>query len=168
MNYDGQSRRRIEIDQNSGLITKISEPIGVADFVFKDEIIFPGFVDIHVHAREDVSHKEDYKEDFKTAGEAAINGGVVAFVEMPNNPIPPIDNVSYEAKRELIKKCPIEVLLYAGIGPNTKPLSKKIPYKVFMGPSVGELFFNSKKELEELLKIIRVKISVFIVKTQRF
>lgn len=152
VNNFGQLRQRIEIDKISGLIIKVSDPVGSADFIFKDELIFPGFVDLHIHAREDVSHKEDYKEDFKTAGEAAINGGVVAFAEMPNNPMPPIDDISYEAKKELTKKCPVEVLLYAGIGPNTKPLSEKFPYKVFMGPSVGELFFNSKKELEEVLK----------------
>src|SRR3989338_7902625 len=82
-------RGRMEIDQ-SGTISKIGSPTGVADFVFKEELIFPGFIDLHVHAREDVSHQDDYKEDFTTAGEAAINGGVVAFADMPNNPIPPV------------------------------------------------------------------------------
>ncbi|MDP9249546.1 MAG: amidohydrolase family protein, partial [bacterium] len=105
-------RGRIEIDQ-SGTISKIGSPTGVADFVFKDELIFPGFIDLHVHAREDTSHKEDYKEDFKTAGEAAINGGVVAFAEMPNNPEPPVNDKSYEDKKSLTKNCEVPVLLYA-------------------------------------------------------
>src|SRR3989344_4684119 len=144
-------RSRIEIDQVTGLITKVSEPTGAADVVLKDELIFPGFIDLHVHTREDTSHTQDYKEDFTTAGEAAINGGVVAFAEMPNNPIPPIDDASYEKKKELTKKCPVEVVLYAGIGPNTKPLSFRAPYKVFFGRSVGDLFFNSLLELETVL-----------------
>ena len=144
-------RSRIEIDQVTGLITKVSEPTGAADVVLKDELIFPGFIDLHVHTREDTSHTQDYKEDFTTAGEAAINGGVVAFAEMPNNPIPPIDDASYEKKKELTKKCPVEVVLYAGIGPNTKPLSFRAPYKVFFGRSVGDLFFNSLPELETVL-----------------
>ena len=152
VNMNGVKRSRIEIDDISGLITKVSEPTGSADFIFKDELIFPGFIDLHVHAREDSSHTQDYKEDFKTAGEAAINGGVVAFAEMPNNPVPPIDDVSYEKKKELTQESPIEVVLYAGIGPDTKPLSKTVPYKAFMGPSVGELFFHSQKELEETIK----------------
>ena len=80
----GKSRGRIEIDQKTGLITKVSEPKGEADIVLSDEYIFSGFIDLHVHAREDESHTQDYKEDFKTAGEAAINGGVVAFAEMPS------------------------------------------------------------------------------------
>ena len=147
-----KSRGRIEIDQTSGLITKVSEPIGMADIILKDEYIFPGFIDLHVHAREDMSHTQDYKEDFKTTGEAAINGGVVFFAEMPNNPVPPIDDKTYEEKLELTKKSSVPVILYAGIGPSSKPLSKKVPYKVFMGPSVGELFFNSLAELEDVIR----------------
>ncbi len=147
-----QKIRRIEIDQYTGLIRKVSEPTGVADVVLKDELIFPGFIDLHVHAREDMSHTQEYKEDFRTVGLAAINGGVVALADMPNNPIPPIDDKSYEQKGNLAKKSPIPVVLYAGIGPNTKPLSKKVPYKVFMGPSVGDLFFNSLDELEAVIK----------------
>jgi dihydroorotase len=144
-------RGRIEIDEATGLITKVGVPTGEADVVLKDEIIFPGFIDLHVHAREDVSHTQDYKEDFITLGEAAINGGVVAVADMPNNKVPPIDDLSYEAKSELIKKSAITVLLYAGIGPNTNPLKKKVPYKVFMGPSIGELFFTNNEELEKVI-----------------
>lgn len=151
VNKDKVFRGRIEIDQ-SGMINKIGEPTGDADFIFTDELIFPGFIDLHVHAREDMSHTQDYKEDFISAGEAAVNGGVVAFVEMPNNPIPPIDDKSYAEKKELAKKCPVTVLLYAGIGPRTKPLSKKVPYKVFMGKSVGDLFFTTLEDLESVIK----------------
>lgn len=151
VNKDKVFRGRIEIDE-SGTINKIGKPEGQADFVFKDELIFPGFIDLHVHAREDTSHAQDYKEDFKSAGEAAINGGVVAFADMPNNPVPPVDDASYDAKNLLTKKSPVPVLLYAGIGANTKPLSKKVPYKVFMGHSVGDLFFTSRQSLETALE----------------
>lgn len=143
-------RGRIEIDK-SGVINKIGEPTGDADFIFEDELIFPGFIDLHVHARECVDHSQDYKEDFVRAGKAAINGGVVAFVEMPNNPVPPIDDKSYTQKNELTEKSEAEVVLYAGIGENTKPLKKYVPYKVFMGPSVGPLFFNNLEDLEKTL-----------------
>ena len=147
VNKDKTFRGRIEIDA-SGMISKIGSPTGVADFIFADELIFPGFIDLHVHAREDMSHTQDYKEDFTTAGEAAINGGVVALADMPNNKVPPVDDVSYEAKKDLAKKSKVDVLLYAGIGEKTTPLSKKVPYKVFMGPSIGDLFFSSREALE--------------------
>lgn len=150
VNIDKVFRGRIEINE-SGIINKIGSPTGVADFIFKDELIFPGFIDLHVHAREDISHSQDYKEDFTSAGEAAISGGVVAFADMPNNSVPPVDDDSYEAKNILAKKSLVPVLLYAGIGPKTKPLSRPVPYKVFMGPSVGELFFTSREDLEQVI-----------------
>lgn len=152
VNSEEQKRARIEINQETGLIVKVSEPTGVADVFLKDELIFPGFVDLHVHARECVDHSQDYKEDFITASEAAINGGVVAFMEMPNNPIAPIDDKSYKEKKELTKKSLVEIVLYAGIGENTKKLSSFVPYKAYMGPSVGTLFFHSLEELENTLK----------------
>ena len=144
-------RGRIEIDQ-SGIINKIGSPTGVADFIFRDELIFPGFIDLHVHAREDVGHTQDYKEDFTTAGEAAINGGVVAFAEMPNNPVPPKDEESYNAKNNLAQKSPADILPYAIITPSSKPLSFPAPYKAFTSKSVGETFFSGLSGLEEAVK----------------
>ncbi|HEY4494002.1 MAG TPA: amidohydrolase family protein [Candidatus Paceibacterota bacterium] len=151
---DKTFRGRIEIDQ-SGIINKIGSPTGVADFIFKDELIFPGFIDLHIHAREDVSHSQDYKEDFTSAGEAAIAGGVVAMADMPNNKVPPIDDASYDEKSELAKKSAVPILCYAGIGPTTKPLHKRVPYKAFMGPSVGDLFFTSNEGLEAAISKYR-------------
>ncbi len=81
-----------------------------------------------MHAREDTSHLNDHKEDFKTAGEAAIHGGVTVFGEMPNNPVPPVDDASYDAKVLLTKRSLAPVLLYALIEEGTKPLTKKVPY----------------------------------------
>lgn len=152
VNIKGEKRQRVEIDEVSGIITKVGEATGTADHVFKDELIFPGFIDLHVHAREDASHSQDYKEDFVSAGEAAINGGVVAFADMPNNPIPPIDDKSHKIKNELAKKSAVEVLLYAAISADSKPLTHKVPYKVFMGQSIGNLFFTSRESLETALK----------------
>jgi dihydroorotase len=152
VNKEEIARGRIEINTETGLIEKVGTTTGTADFIFKDELIFPGFIDLHVHARECADHSQDYKEDFKSAGEAAINGGVVAFADMPNNPTPPVDDESYNNKNILTEKSPVTVLLYAGIGAKTKPLSKKVPYKVFMGHSIGDLFFNNYKDLEKTIE----------------
>ena len=154
VNIDTTTRGRIEIGDD-GIITSVSAETGKADVVLKDELIFPGFIDLHVHARECADHSQDYKEDFTSAGEAAINVGVVAFADMPNNPVPPIDDKSYNEKYQLSKRSPVEVLLYAGIGPKTNPLSKAVPYKVYMGKSVGDLFFESLDELDNVLEKYR-------------
>ncbi|MDZ4727991.1 MAG: amidohydrolase [Leptospira sp.] len=143
----------ITFDQTSGLIISVEKHIDPQAKKYSDDcVIFPGFGDIHIHAREDVSGKHTYKEDFISAGNAAINGGVVHVADMPNNPIPPINDSSYSDKLLLTQKSPIHITLYAGIGPNTYPLSKKVPYKVFMGPSIGELFFEDNASLEKVIE----------------
>jgi dihydroorotase len=153
------SRKYISFDSESGLITQVEEigelPIK-ADFIFDDDcLLFAGMGDIHIHAREDVSGKNNYKEDFHSACCAALNGGVVHVADMPNNPIPPIDDESYLAKLALAKNADIPILMYAGIGPDTRPLSFEVPYKAYMGPSVGELYFKTNEELEHVLEHYR-------------
>jgi dihydroorotase len=118
----------------------VGSALGTPDYAFGDEcLVFPGMGDIHIHARDDASDIETYKEDFCTAARAAINGGVVHVADMPNNRIPPIDDASYRGKQEHLRQrnVPIQVTLYAGIGPGTRRLSFAVPYKAYMGPSVG-------------------------------
>lgn len=135
-------------------IVEVGSNLGVADRRFGDDcLIFAGFGDIHIHARDDVSGRECYKEDFSTASKAAVNGGVVHVADMPNNHVSPIDDDSYAAKQRVVdeRRVPIHITLYAGIGPGTHPLTKSVPYKVYMGPSVGELYFKTLRQLDETL-----------------
>ena len=124
---------------------------GKSDLDLRGCVIFPGFGDIHIHARDDVSGTQLYKEDFKTAGEAALAGGVVQVADMPNNPVAPVDDARYDEKTKLTAKSAVHVTLYAGIGPGTRPLTRHVPYKAFMGPSVGDLFFSTQAELESVI-----------------
>ncbi len=148
------AHKKIFIDE-FGLISKIESAnfVNEADYIYGDEcLIFSSFGDIHVHAREDQSQKHIYKEDFNSASKAAINGGVTHLGDMPNNPIPPIDDATYINKLRLSVNRKTPYLLYAGVGPSTKPLSFKVPYKAFMGPSIGELYFKDEAELENSIK----------------
>lgn len=145
-------RRQITFDEHSGLITSVNAPQGKSDFTYGDDcLLFAGMGDIHIHAREDVSQKNCYKEDFLTARAAMHNGGVCHAGDMPNNPVPPVDNESYEQKFKLADKIHGELWLYAGIGPDTSPLSYPVPYKVYMGPSIGELYFKDLASLDHAL-----------------
>lgn len=150
-NEDAEFDGAVEIDTETGLIAKVGAREGRSDLDTDGCIVFAGFGDVHVHAREDVSGREMYKEDFASASAAAIHGGVAHFADMPNNPAAPIDDASYAAKEALADKAPVHITLYAGIGPGTRPLNRAVPYKAFMGPSVGELFFSSAKQLEETI-----------------
>lgn len=156
---EGVGRRQMKIDPATGLIVEFGH-LGFekweVDWYYPDECLaFAGMGDIHIHAREDVSGKNCYKEDFQTASAAAINGGVTHVADMPNNPIPPIDDASYRGKLALTERSQVSMLLYAGIGPGTRPLSRPVPYKVYMGPSIGELFFENDQQLDEVLQHYR-------------
>lgn len=135
-------------------IAAVGPALGLADIQYDDDcLIFAGMGDIHIHARDDVSEAETYKEDFCTAARAALNGGVVHVADMPNNRVAPIDDATYRGKQNHLRRrnVPIEVTLYAGIGPGTTPLSFAVPYKVYMGHSVGDLFFTTLEQLDATL-----------------
>ncbi len=148
-----KKRMQIRFDEATGLIESVGDLGLTPDYEFGDDcLLFAGMGDVHIHAREDVSGKNNYKEDFTTARAALHNGGLCHAGDMPNNPIPPVDDKSYEDKFKLALKAEGELWLYAGIGPETRPLSYAVPYKVYMGPSIGELFFKDLDTLDETLK----------------
>jgi dihydroorotase len=157
VNHDRVAEGALEIDTTTGLITQTGPKTGESDLDTTGCLIFPGFGDVHIHAREDVSGKEMYKEEFATAAAAAIHGGVTQVADMPNNPVSPVDDGRYAAKERLAAKSAVHVTLYAGIGPGTQPLTRHVPYKVYMGPSVGDLFFSSESELEGVMSRYRGK-----------
>jgi dihydroorotase len=138
----------------NGTISAVGPNLSRPDHVFGDDcLIFAGMGDIHIHAREDVTGKETHKETFATAAAAALQGGVVHVADMPNNPAAPIDDASYAAKERLLESQHLAVTftLYAGVGPGTRPLSRHVPYKAYMGPSVGDLYFRTLEELDRTL-----------------
>ncbi|MFN0050900.1 MAG: amidohydrolase family protein [Planctomycetales bacterium] len=135
-------------------IVEVGGALGAPDATYDDDcLIFAGMGDIHIHARDDVSEAETYKEDFVTASRAALQGGVVHVADMPNNKVAPIDDATYRGKLDHLRRrnVPIQVTLYAGVGPETRPLSFPVPYKVYMGHSVGDLFFTTLEQLDAAL-----------------
>ena len=89
----GVKREQLRIEDG---VIKDRGDLGLkADRVWNDDhLIFPGFGDIHVHLREG----EEFKEDFVTGSEAALNGGVTFCCDMPNNPISPVDQETMDRK----------------------------------------------------------------------
>ena len=151
---DIENVRYGQIAIEHGVITAVGASLGSPTHVYGDNcLIFAGMGDIHIHAREDITGKEMHKETFACVSAAALHGGVLHVADMPNNPAAPIDDASYAIKEALLQKqnLPVVFTLYAGIGPGTKPLSRRVPYKAYMGPSVGELYFTSLEQLEQTL-----------------
>jgi dihydroorotase len=153
---DGVRPGQVRIED--GLIVAVGRNLGTAQHVFGDDcLIFAGMGDIHIHAREDAGGRDNYKETFATAAAAALHGGVVHVADMPNNPVAPIDDATYAAKEALVARAdlPVTFTLYAGIGPDTRPLTRRVPYKAYMGPSVGDLFFSHLDDLDRTLATYR-------------
>lgn len=124
--------------------------------------IFPGFVDIHVHAREYASEnpedsaskaaltKMTAKETFCSAGLAALNGGVTMYGAMPNDPEPPKDQASYQAKVNLAAQSPCPVIVFGCVCPDSSPW-EQIPYKVYLDAVSSVNTFSSWRDLETTL-----------------
>ena len=94
---DGVRHGQVIIE--NGVIVAVGERLAIPQHIFSEDcLIFAGMGDIHIHAREDVSGKDTHKETFATASAAALHGGVIHVADMPNNPIAPIDDASYQAK----------------------------------------------------------------------
>lgn len=146
---DSIQKRIITISRNKGVLMENEDE--APDLVFDKGYIFPGFIDLHVHAREDTSGDWTHKECYRTAGKAAIAGGVTGFADMPNTPVPLISEDQYKEKSMISRQSGMEVLLYAAIGPDTHPFSFRVPYKLFMGKSIGPLFFSSRKDIRNAL-----------------
>ena len=147
---------QIEIDEATGNISRLGALIGKADHAFGPEcLIFPGFGDIHVHCREDETGKQSHKEDYSTAAQAAMHGGVCFIGAMPNTPSPLLTSSQLQWHRNRCKNLPIHILHYVGIGPGTAPIAEHVPYKVFTGPSIGQLFFKDRQSLHNALSHYR-------------
>ncbi len=86
---EGVRRQQIAFDE---IIHEVGDLKQKPDFSFNDDcLLFAGMGDIHIHAREDVSGKNNYKEDFLTTQSAMLNGGVTHAGDMPNNHIAAVD-----------------------------------------------------------------------------
>lgn len=147
----------ISIDTKSGLITAVSRGKAKrADHSFgRESLIFAGFGDVHIHAREDETGKQVYKEEYKTAGDAALHGGVVHVCAMPNTPSPVVGKKEFSWHRERIHSLghSVSILNYLGIDTKTKPLGKPGDYfyKLYFGKSVGDLTVTYGSELDVIL-----------------
>ena len=149
---------QIVINEKTGLIENVLENriFKQARTFGKDCLIFPGFGDLHVHAREDRTKQHNYKEDYITCGDAALQGGVTHISVMPNTPKPLTTKKEFLWHRNKIAKNnhPVEIFNYIGINKNTRPIGKvgEHFYKLYFGKSFGNLSIYSEIELEKVLR----------------
>jgi dihydroorotase len=160
---DGARTATVEFDEETGIISSVIPSEEGTDNRY---LIFPGFVDIHVHAREypeppssapaDIAKWEAAckKETFRTAGQAAIHGGVVMYAAMPNDALPPFARDTYELKAALAKTSQCPVVLYAAVTQESEPWAD-IPYKVYTDAHATAFSFNNRAQMEQALRRYR-------------
>lgn len=152
------TRALIEVNEKTGLIANVRVPKKgeKADFEYgSDCLIFPGFGDVHIHAREDETGQQKYKEEYRTAADAALHGGVVHVCAMPNTPSPVVGKKQFDWHRNRVAQInsPVSILNYLGVDSKTKPIGKpgEYFYKLYFGKSVGDLTVTYGSELETIL-----------------
>ena len=123
---------------------------------FKNKIILPAGVDIHVHFREPGFTN---KEDIKTGSLAALFGGVSCVFDMPNTKPQTVSIKTLNDKISRFKKSSyVDYGLYAGIADNNIDnifsLSKRCNgFKIYLGSSTNSLLL-SKKNLRKAMQAV--------------
>src|SRR5712692_10488574 len=105
----------LEVGVSDGKISEVKRQgvKGTRRIRAERSLIFPGFIDVHVHMREP---GWEYKEDFRTGSLAALHGGVTSVVDMPNNPVPTTTRSALDEKKKLAEaKSLIDVKFYGGV-----------------------------------------------------
>jgi len=155
-----QGLESLEVGVSEGKISEVKKQgvRGARRIRAGRSLIFPGFIDIHVHLREP---GWEYKEDFRTGSLAALHGGVTTVVDMPNNPIPTTTLPALDEKKRLAEaKALVDVRFYGGvIGAKQEGLEKMAEgvagYKLFLARTTGaDVFPESQLGLafEEIAK----------------
>jgi dihydroorotase len=156
---EGIAETLVGFSEETGLVTSVC---AVGPQTGTGLLIFPGFIDIHAHAREFPApacaspaetaawNRMRAKETFATACAAAINGGVTRICAMPNDPAPPDGARSFAAKARLTEGLSCEVTLFAAVTRTSAPWEDLL-YKVYLDRSPSATAFDSWSELESVL-----------------
>jgi dihydroorotase len=146
-----------EIGISDGKITAVKSSIrgGEKRMNVPGGVIFPGFVDPHVHFR-DPGMTE--KEDFLSGTLAAVHGGVTCVLDMPNT-LPPVADADslLEKKAHLKGRAYADYGLFAAVTPNCNAglIAPLVPgFKLFMGSTTGKILLNDDVEIRHIMKDI--------------
>ena len=130
-----------EVGVTDGIIEEIGHGLkGSRRIRAEGCLIFPGFIDIHVHLREPGWER---KEDFRTGTMAAIHGGVTTLADMPNNPTPATTVEALALKARLAEaKALVGVVFYGGVAADDPERLVKLSgrvsaYKLYMSETTG-------------------------------
>ncbi len=118
-------------------------------------VILPALIDAHVHLREPGG---EHKEEIATGTAAALAGGIVAVLDMPNNTPPVIDAAGLARKAQRFRsqaRCDYGLFLGAGdqCHPTGDVARDAVGLKLYLTPTFGPLRLDN---LGSLLAIFRL------------
>lgn len=134
----------LDCSMENGRIIALGKETSVADEEIDVQglILFPGFIDPHVHLREPGGSK---KETWKTGTRAAARGGFTTIFDMPNTTPPLTDGRRLEEKRALAKDALVNYgFHFALTADNSEELERLRvrSIKLFLGRSTGNLLVD--------------------------
>ncbi len=123
--------------------------------------LFPALIDPHVHFRVPGA---EHKEDWHTAAQAALAGGITTVFDMPNNNPPCVTVEALHKKKHLIDSqlkeagIPLRYYLYLGADEHSldeigRAAKEIIGIKVFMGSTTGHLLMDNDRALDRVFQI---------------
>lgn len=121
--------------------------------------VLPGCIDPHVHVR-DLGQR--HKEDWRSAGAAALAGGYTTIFDMPNTEPPTNDMTGLERKRHAAASAPVDYRLWLGATEQNLAELKSILHanpadvagiKVFLAGSSSNEVVHSADTLRSIMKL---------------
>ena len=133
------------------------------------KLVLPGMIDAHVHFRD---FNESYKEDWQSAGAAAVKGGITTVFEMPNTNPPTATLDVIKEKRKRISESSVNGYIYGGIVPeNIKQLGELAhhvdAFKLYMGETTGGLIIADQQLQRDIFKRVADSERVLAVHAQQ-
>jgi dihydropyrimidinase/allantoinase len=160
-----------EIAVKDGQIIAIDKKIKVAkaDQIYdaKRNLVFPGFIDLHVHFR-DPGYPD--RETFYTGTLAAAAGGITLVGDMPN-PNPPTTNTSsYSEKLKISNsKAVVDFHLYGGVNDTNLDQINSISslgarlFKTYTTSKYKDLYVSSESSLHRIMKRTKANNSLLMI-----
>jgi len=118
---ENKELKEVTILIEAGKIKQIVSGNNIPTFVEKEidakgNIVFPGFIDPHVHF-DDPGFTE--RENFETGTRSAAAGGITTIIDMPCTSIPPVTNGSnFDNKLNIVKpKAYVDFAFWGGVTP---------------------------------------------------
>ena len=149
--------QNVDVAISKGRIVSVSPSLSQEGFSViecQDQVIVPGFVDVHVHLREPGF---SYKETIASGTAAAAAGGYTAVCAMPNlNPVPDSMETLQMELDAIQKDAVIRVLPYGAItkGEQGRELMARMMRAHCLGRESGNTLFGL--DGEEIMAFARV------------